>query len=238
MPPVLVYKLALARAETGDVAGAESLFRDRFFPREEGGMPPERVLAALRIVGARTAARAGQCEAALKQLDALSVVGGGITLDRDSIERAAREPAMQFEIAGVETMCGRESAAREREVALSRAEGQGGPLARAVAADALRTSGETLSSDAVQHLETALDELTATLDDGDAGSPGLVAYTRSRILRVPRSRRRRAAGARGCLRLPGSRLVPPAGAAPPRQSRFRALSPPNASEPPMSHSDA
>ena len=184
MPPVLVYKLALARAEKGDVEGAESLFRDRFFPREEGGMTPERVFAALRIVSARTAARAGRCESALTQLDTLSAVGGGIALDRDSIERAAREPAMQFEIAGVETTCAREGAARDRERALSRTEGKGGPLARAVAADALRTSGETLSTEALQRLKTGLDELTATLEDGDASSPGLVAYSRARILRV------------------------------------------------------
>jgi len=91
---------------------------------------------------------------------------------------------MQFEIAGVETTCGQEGAARDRERGLSRTEGKGGPLARAVAADAVRTSGETLSAGILQGLETALDELTAMLEDGDASSPGLVAYSRARILRV------------------------------------------------------
>src|SRR5437867_1403368 len=45
MPPGLVFKLALALAEQGRGEAAEALFRDRFFPREEGGTSVRAVFA-------------------------------------------------------------------------------------------------------------------------------------------------------------------------------------------------
>ncbi len=184
MPPVLVYKLALARAEAGSLADAESLFRNRFFPREEGGMTPERVLGTARVVAARATSRAGRCEDALKELDALSAVAGGMTLDSKAIERATQDPAMQFEIADVESRCGRESSARERRQALARSAGRKGSLASVVAADADRVSGQQASTDTVERLQAIVNDLTATLEEGDSGTPGLTAYTRARALRA------------------------------------------------------
>jgi tetratricopeptide (TPR) repeat protein len=182
MPPVLVYKLALARAEQGDSARAESLFRDRFFPREEGGMTPERALVATRVVAARAAARSGRCEDALKQLEAVNRLGNGIELDTQAINRAIGDPSMQYEIAGVESQCGRDTDARGRRRKLAQNVGRGAALARALAVAAGRAIGDEPSPETAAHLQSTLDDLAAALDDGDTGSPGLVAYTRARIL--------------------------------------------------------
>jgi tetratricopeptide (TPR) repeat protein len=182
MPPVLVYKLAFARAEQGDGARAESLFRNRFFPREEGGMTPERAVVATRVVAARAAARSRQCEDALKQLDAINHVGDGIELDTHAIERAIGDPSMQFEIAGVESQCGREDNARDRRRKLARNVGRGGALARALAVAAGRTIGDEPSPETAAHLQSTVDDLAAELEENDTSAPGLVAYTRARLL--------------------------------------------------------
>ena len=57
MPPGLVFKLALALAEQGDGEAAEALFRNRFFPREEGGTSVRTVFAQVRLRRAETASR-------------------------------------------------------------------------------------------------------------------------------------------------------------------------------------
>jgi predicted Zn-dependent protease len=181
MPPALVYKLALARAERGDLTGAEALFRNRFFPREEGGLTPERVLATVRVVAARAAGRSGRCESALGELEALDRAGDGIVLDRQTIATAATEPLLQFEIAGIEALCGRQDAARARRRKLAESTGRSRPLARAVAVSADRANGGEPSPDAIAQLESALADLDAGLEDGESGS-GLAAYTQARLL--------------------------------------------------------
>ena len=182
MPPVLVYKLALARAEQGDAARAESLFQNRFFPREEGGLTPERVLAAVRVVAARTAARSGRCPDALTGLDDLTRVGDGIQLDWEAIEGAIGNASMQFEIAGIESQCGRPNDARERHRKLAQNASRGGALALALAVAAGRAIGDQPSPETNARLQRSLDDLAAALEDGDSSSPGLAAYTEARLL--------------------------------------------------------
>src|SRR4029079_15345067 len=63
LPPPLVYRLALAKAARGDT-GVDALFRDRYFPPEEGGTGPERVMVPARALAARAAATSGRCDAA------------------------------------------------------------------------------------------------------------------------------------------------------------------------------
>lgn len=181
MPPVLVYKLALARAEQGDAAQAEKLFQNRFFPREEGGLTPERVLAAVRVVAARASARSGDCAAALRQLDTVDHVGEGIALDRQAIATAANDPLLQFEMSDVESRCGRQDTARDRRQKLAQGTGRRGPLGRVIAVAAGRATGAEPSRDALAQLESAEADLAAALEDGDSGS-GLTAYTQARLL--------------------------------------------------------
>jgi tetratricopeptide (TPR) repeat protein len=183
MPQALVYKLALARAEQGDGDGAEALFRDRFFPREEGGTSPARVLVATRLVAARRAARLGRCDDATRALDGVTRVGRGIALAADALESVAHEPLFEMESASIEAACGRTDRAKERRIAIARANAvAGGPLQLALAFEASRAVGEADSEESRAGRQRVADTLGETLESGEADSPGTIAYLRARLL--------------------------------------------------------
>jgi Flp pilus assembly protein TadD len=64
MPENLVYQLALARAEANQFAPALSLFKDRFFASEEGGITSDQVQFEIESMQAKAWAEAGNCAAA------------------------------------------------------------------------------------------------------------------------------------------------------------------------------
>ena len=61
MPSNLVYQLALTRAEAGQFDEALALFKDRFFPSEEGGVKAEQVLFEVQLMQAEAQAASGKC---------------------------------------------------------------------------------------------------------------------------------------------------------------------------------
>jgi tetratricopeptide (TPR) repeat protein len=77
MPANLTYQLALTRAEAGQFEQALALFKDRFFPSEEGGVSTEQVLFEIKLMKAEAAAAAGHCTnvAALADEPGLAVNG-------------------------------------------------------------------------------------------------------------------------------------------------------------------
>jgi tetratricopeptide (TPR) repeat protein len=106
LPPALVYRLALAKAEDGETR-VDALFRDRYFPPEEGGTGPERVLVAARALAARTLAASGHCDAAKPILDGLTKLDAGMPLARQAMTDAVRDPLVQIAVSRVEASCGR-----------------------------------------------------------------------------------------------------------------------------------
>lgn len=70
MPSNLVYQLALTRAEAGKFSSALALFKDRFFPSEEGGVTATQVISEIKLMQAEALARAGKCDEALAFLSA------------------------------------------------------------------------------------------------------------------------------------------------------------------------
>jgi tetratricopeptide (TPR) repeat protein len=62
MPSNLVYQLALTRAEAGQYDEALDLFKDRFFPSEEGGVSAAQVLFEIKLVQAEAEATTGECK--------------------------------------------------------------------------------------------------------------------------------------------------------------------------------
>ena len=114
MPNPLVYELALNRAEAGDYDGATSLFRDRFFGREEGGTNVRQVWVEVRLLQAAGLAKAGDCQNALKITDTLGspVARLSFTLDGlDPFVEASRTRYLRGDI--YETCAQREKAAQE-----------------------------------------------------------------------------------------------------------------------------
>lgn len=71
MTPDLVYLAARRLAEAGRFDEAESLFRGRFFAREEGGTNPREVWLEARLRRADHAATSGRCDVASSVVDGL-----------------------------------------------------------------------------------------------------------------------------------------------------------------------
>ena len=182
LPPALVYALALAKAERGD-PDVDELFRHRYFPREEGGVGPERVLVAARVATARWSAANGQCDRALARVADVTHVDDGMPFAADALDKAASDPLMQESLARVEQTCGRRDAAERR---WTRLEARAGPEASALAltfgAEAAVALGRRDHDGWTERLQASLEAVTATLEAGDSSSPATAAYTRARLL--------------------------------------------------------
>jgi tetratricopeptide (TPR) repeat protein len=183
MPPLLVYKLALGVAEAGDAAGAEQLFHDRFFPREEGGTNVRAVYAQTRLISSRLAADRGDCKTALSVLDDLPRERQDLSFTRGTLTDALQSPPMVRQMARIEATCGRDAAARERWSRLERPLAAGGsPTDLAIADEARDHLGHQRSQDQRQRLEDALQSVTLTLDAGNTSNPGGLEYARGLLL--------------------------------------------------------
>ena len=114
MPAELVYSLALNRAEAGDFDGAAALFRNRFFPREEGGTNVRQVWVEVKTAQALSQAVAGQCEAAVATVRGIGAEVSGLAFTRDGMEPFVNAPRTQYLLAQVDANCGRAAQAEER----------------------------------------------------------------------------------------------------------------------------
>jgi tetratricopeptide (TPR) repeat protein len=102
MPQNLVYQLAMERAEAKQFEPALSLFKDRFFSSEEGGIPSGQVLFEIRLMQANAWAEAGNCEAAMKFVASAQT-------DSGREEGSAREAV---QLAAIAKTCGHVDAAQ------------------------------------------------------------------------------------------------------------------------------
>jgi predicted Zn-dependent protease len=102
MPANLVYQLALERAEAKQFEPALSLFKDRFFASEEGGITSDQVLFEIRLMQANAWAEAGNCEAAMKFVESAQT-------DKGFEEDSARD---DVQLAAVARTCGHMEAAQ------------------------------------------------------------------------------------------------------------------------------
>jgi hypothetical protein len=99
MPAGLVYQLALTRAEAGQYDRALALFKDRFFPSEEGGTTSEEVLFEVKLMQAEARAKAKNCTQAESILRS----------DAEPGERSARD---YMKLAAIAHSCGKENESR------------------------------------------------------------------------------------------------------------------------------
>jgi predicted Zn-dependent protease len=97
MPANLVYQLALTRAEAGQYDQALALFKDRFFPSEEGGVSSSQVLFEIKLMQAEGNAAAGKCAEAEAFLAA----------DNQGLALNGAVAQAYLRMAAIETMCNR-----------------------------------------------------------------------------------------------------------------------------------
>ena len=179
MPPALALRLALARAERGD--SVDDLFRGRYFPAEEGGTTPERILVAARSLGARAAADANRCDAALATVDGVSRTDPAMPFSTEALEAAASDPWMQLQLARVEGSCGRGDAARRRWTTLAPDRPDASPAQTAIAFEAASALGTAGGRPSPARLEAALSAITEVVESGDSSTPGTALYVQARL---------------------------------------------------------
>ncbi len=183
IPAALAFKSAFAKAEAGDGPGAEHLFQDRFFPREEGGTNIRTVYAQVRLILANNAAASGKCDAARQILDSFSSEQPGLPFTKGGLTDVIASPTLALQAAEVESACGRSESARARWEKLAHPlESDGAPLTLALADIAARRLGRTRSAAERGRLERALGNATATLESAGTSSPGVVEYARGVLL--------------------------------------------------------
>jgi tetratricopeptide (TPR) repeat protein len=86
MPSYLVYELILNLTEAGNYDGAEALFHNRFFQREEGGTNVRQVWIEVQLQKAVSLANHGQCPEAISTADHLGTTVPDLPFTRDGLE--------------------------------------------------------------------------------------------------------------------------------------------------------
>jgi tetratricopeptide (TPR) repeat protein len=111
MPSDLVYELALNRAEAGDFEGAKRLFRDRFFPREEGGTNVRQVWIEVRLQEALQ--RTGHCETALREAQSLGTEVPSLPFTHDGLTPIVDSARTQYLLGLLTSACEQTEEARK-----------------------------------------------------------------------------------------------------------------------------
>jgi len=113
MPPQLVFELALNRAEAGDFEGATALFRNRFFPREEGGTNVRQVWVEVRLLNALDQAKSKHCEAAIATANHVASPVQDMAFTTDGLQPFLESARTNYLLGKVDAQCGRPEEARK-----------------------------------------------------------------------------------------------------------------------------
>jgi len=111
MPNVLVYELALGRAEARDYDRAVSVFSDRFFSREEGGTNVRQVWIEIRLQQALGLAKAKRCKDALHVAEHLGEPVPGLSFTQDGLKTFVDGARAHYLLGDVYDSCGEPSRA-------------------------------------------------------------------------------------------------------------------------------
>jgi tetratricopeptide (TPR) repeat protein len=183
MPPVLVFKLALALAEEGRFDEAERLFAGRFFPREEFGTNVRAVWLEVRLQRALALAVAGKAMDALVVVQSLGEPVPGLEFTRCGLGAFIEEARVQDILAEIHTRCGLPEPARQNWKRAAAA-GDGFPfLAPVFAYRAARRLGPVDEEAWRARFERSIDSIDVRLVVGTS-YPGLLACARGLLLQA------------------------------------------------------
>jgi tetratricopeptide (TPR) repeat protein len=114
MPTRLVYELILNLVEAGDYDAATTLFRDRFFAREEGGTNVRQVWIEVQLQRALGLAYGRRCSEALSTVEHLPSEVPGLLFTRDGLEQILHSARAQYLAGEIYESCGEVGKARSR----------------------------------------------------------------------------------------------------------------------------
>jgi len=106
-PPGLVFELILNLAESGDFERAESLFHNRFFPREEGGTNVRQVWVEVQLQKVLALAKAGKCSDALTLAQHLGSEVSGLAFTRDGLQPVLQSARTNYLLGTAYRSCGK-----------------------------------------------------------------------------------------------------------------------------------
>jgi tetratricopeptide (TPR) repeat protein len=113
-PSSLIFELILNLAEAGDFQRAESLFHERFFPREEGGTNVRQVWIEVELQKMLASAKAGQCTEALFAAEHLGATIPDLPFTRDGLEPILHAARTNYQLGTVYSSCGRTEEATKK----------------------------------------------------------------------------------------------------------------------------
>ena len=117
-PSSLIFELILNLAENGDFQRAESLFHNRFFPREEGGTNVRQVWVEVELQKMLASARAGHCADALAMAGHLGSPVPDLPFTHDGLEPILQSARTNYQLGATYVTCGKpEDAARKFQLA-------------------------------------------------------------------------------------------------------------------------
>jgi tetratricopeptide (TPR) repeat protein len=180
LPSRLVYKLALALAEAGRFAEAETLFPGRFFPREEFGTNVRQVYLEVKLRQAFALAREGRKAEAAVLAAAFGQPVDGFDFTKDGMAAFVNAPRFQYYCGELQALLGNDDAAREhwRRATAGRDFRQA-----AFAYRAAQRLGEANDAEWRPRLQAALDEADTYLFRG-GHYPALATCSRGMLLRA------------------------------------------------------
>jgi tetratricopeptide (TPR) repeat protein len=112
LPPPLVFKLVLARVESGRFDEAESLFAGRFFPRQEFGTNVRQVWIEMKLQKGLALARRGRMNEASELVRTLTDAVPGLSFTEDGLKPFVESARAQLLTGDIFALVGDASAAR------------------------------------------------------------------------------------------------------------------------------
>jgi tetratricopeptide (TPR) repeat protein len=122
-PSGLIFELILNLAESGDFAQANALFRNRFFPREEGGTNVRQVWGEVQLEKLLSLANNKRCDEALAGATKFATPEADLAFTRDGMEPIVNAARTQYLLGTVYAHCGKQEDAQVRFQAASKASG-------------------------------------------------------------------------------------------------------------------
>jgi hypothetical protein len=117
-PSGLIFELILNLAEAGDFQRAESLFRNRFFPREEGGTNVRQVWVEVELQKMLASARDGHCADALVVAGHLGAPVSDLPFTYDGLEPILQSARTNYQLGATYASCAKpEEAAKKFQLA-------------------------------------------------------------------------------------------------------------------------
>jgi tetratricopeptide (TPR) repeat protein len=179
MPAALVYELALNFAEARNFTSAFDLFRNRFFPREEGGTNVRQVWMEVRLQQALSLGVTGNCDSALTAAENLAAPVPDFAFTRDGLSGLLDSARTQYLLGTLFSRCGRSPEARAH---FERAARQTGAAEIFWAYEASQKLDHGRAADWQARLEEALAQAEANAGTGSYASFWL--YTEGLIERA------------------------------------------------------